>query len=102
MKRYEKLGIDLNTVEGLEAIIKMDCKDIKDGRHLKCPHRIRNALCERCIAERLLEEIPSKKVPRGCTYTDFKKAWCDFVNDVGSGGGFVDWLSAEIEVEADD
>lgn len=108
MKRYEKMGIDPNTVDGMKRLIDIDCVEISDeygneygnNGHCKYPDAIS---CERCKAERLLKEVSIKKVLRGTTYTDFMKAYDDYAKEnewhTIYGLKFARWLNEEIEVE---
>lgn len=67
MNRMQKLGIDTNTVEGIEKLIAIECIDIGDeyGNDHHCKYCNDSAIsCERCKAERLLEKVPTKKVKR--------------------------------------
>lgn len=111
MNRMQKLGIDANTVEGLTKIMDINCINIDDGYGTKgkCKYPKNEIdICMKCKAERLLEEVPTKKVQRGTTYTDFIKAyidWQNYANDSMAYKGtyikYCDWLAEEIEVEDD-
>lgn len=99
MKRYEKLGIDLNTVEGIERIIDMCCNDIDDKfGGIECKYSNSNKPCSHCMAERLFEDVPTKKVQRIATYSDASKAWNDYEN-CNFAMPYSNWLAQEIEIE---
>lgn len=110
MKRYEMLGIDLNTVEGLGKCIGIKCQEIDDGINEnweKCKYPNDSNVCNRCKAERLFAEVPTMKVQRGTTYTDFSKAYSDWLIEHGENSllhkdlvMYQNWLAEEIEVEA--
>ena len=112
MKMYEKLNINPTTEEGLAKLFNIHCMDIPDNegdistRNENCPHP--DLSCNECKAKRLLAEVPTKKVQRGTTYTDFEKAHFEYLMyqnhcveydmDYPS---FSKWLAEEIEVEDD-
>lgn len=114
MNQMEQMGINPNTVIGLMRIIEIDCGDIPDGigqNEDKC----KETPCGLCIAERLLAEVPMKKVKRWELYDgDFAKAEQDFVNycrpkirtckacrfkcKADGPSCFIQWLMEEVEV----
>lgn len=120
MRMYEKLGINLNTVEGLEKIFRLQCEDINDGHDgskEKCKYPNSCNSCKRCKAERLFAEVPTKKVKRWETIKidgDLKKIIDEWVRngDECEACGYTDkikycircfqnYLCEEIEVEDD-
>lgn len=115
MNMMQKMGIDPNTVEGLAKLLSTPCRDIQDdiGKRCEgtynCPiqHEPNRQPCTKCMAERLLAEVPTKK--RYELYDwDFLKAEVDLYKMCCNKGCtelksctvcFAEWLMEDVEVE---
>lgn len=121
MKRYEKMGIDLRTKEGLIKVFEVCPRKIEkdyacEGSE-QC-HFCETESCGMCVVEYLMSDVPVKKVKRWETYNgDFVQAQTEFnvlckkelvengcINCSLSRSGhcFGSWLMEEIEIEVEE
>ena len=120
MTVMQKMGIDQNTVEGLNRILSVGCRDIPDkyGKNVTEHGCARRITCSKCKAERLFTEVPTKTVSRWETIksdADVEKIKTDWISNgdecdaCGYTGEkslrdciacFVNHLTEKVEVEA--